>query len=87
MAITLGCMRSAFPFSYIGVPVGANMTLKKNWQPILDKFQKRLSSWKANTLSFGGKLTLIKSVLSSLPTYYLAIFKVPQGVLESLEKL
>lgn len=82
-----GCLKSSFPFSYLGLPVGANMSQKKNWQPILDKFQIRLSSWKANTLSFGGRLTLIKSVLSSLPTYFLSLLKVPQGVFDSLEKV
>ena len=47
-------------FSYIGIPVGANMTLKRNWRPIIDKFQSSLSIWKAKTLSLGGRLTLIK---------------------------
>nr|GEZ63199.1 RNA-directed DNA polymerase, eukaryota [Tanacetum cinerariifolium] len=33
---------------------------------VIDRFQSRLSSWKANILSFGGRLTLIKSMLGSL---------------------
>nr|GEU46080.1 hypothetical protein [Tanacetum cinerariifolium] len=35
----------------------------------------RLSSWKANLLSIGGQLTLIKAVLGSLGIYFLSIFK------------
>ncbi|KAI3497002.1 hypothetical protein L1887_39382 [Cichorium endivia] len=57
----LGCDIGSFPFTYLGVPVGANMSLKKNWKPVIDKFQSKLSCWKAKTLSFGGRLTLIKS--------------------------
>ena len=43
--------------------------------------------WKAKTLSMGRRLTLIKSVLSSLPIYYLSLFKAPVKVLDHLERL
>nr|KAJ0187871.1 hypothetical protein LSAT_V11C900480670 [Lactuca sativa] len=45
------------------------------------------SSWKVNTLSIGGCLTLLKSVLGSLPLYYFSIFKAHISVIESLEKI
>ena len=32
-------------------------------------------------------MTLIKSVLGSVPTYYLSLFKAPQGVLDVLERI
>lgn len=62
------------------------MNLVKNWKPVIEKFRNKLSSWKSKTLSFGGRLTLIKSVLGNLPTYYLSIFRPLVGVIESLEK-
>ena len=34
---------------------------------------KRLASWKAQCISKGGRITLICSILSSLPIYYLRI--------------
>nr|KAJ0199649.1 hypothetical protein LSAT_V11C600316660 [Lactuca sativa] len=43
--------------------VGANMGLIKNWKPLIDRVQTRLSSWKAATLSLGRRLTLVKSML------------------------
>nr|GEV54020.1 RNA-directed DNA polymerase, eukaryota [Tanacetum cinerariifolium] len=39
------------------------------------------------TLSIGGRLTLLKSVLGSMPIFHMSMFKVPTGVLNSLEKL
>ena len=48
-------------------------------------YVSRLSKWKAKTLSIGGRFTLTKAVLSSLPTYYFSLFKVPVGVLRRLE--
>ncbi|GJU81535.1 reverse transcriptase domain, reverse transcriptase zinc-binding domain protein [Tanacetum coccineum] len=47
----------------------------------------RLSSWKANMLSIGGRLTLVKSVLGSLPLYYLSLFKAPTSVNFTLESI
>nr|KAJ0219093.1 hypothetical protein LSAT_V11C300139740 [Lactuca sativa] len=83
----LGCVSGDLPFDYLGVPVGANMNLIKYWKPIIKKFHSKLSLWKAKTLSFGGRLTLINSVLGNLPTYYLSLFRAPLGVLEELEKI
>ncbi|XP_021995252.1 uncharacterized protein LOC110892394 [Helianthus annuus] len=48
---------------------------------------KRLAIWKAKILSFGGRLTLIKSVLNALPTYYFSLFRAPEQVIEQLERL
>lgn len=84
-ASILGCKAGSFPFNYLGVPIGANMNLTKNRKPILDKFQSKLSSWKSKTLSFGGRLTLLTSVVSNLLTYFFALIMAPSTVTESLE--
>nr|GEZ42911.1 RNA-directed DNA polymerase, eukaryota [Tanacetum cinerariifolium] len=49
--------------------------------------KKRLSRWKLNTLSVGGRLTLLKSVLGSTPVYNMSIFKVSKSVLNLMESL
>nr|GFA90871.1 reverse transcriptase domain, reverse transcriptase zinc-binding domain protein [Tanacetum cinerariifolium] len=56
-------------------------------KPMIDKFNKKLSSWKAKLLSIGGRLTLLKSVMGSLAIYYMSIYKVPVTVLKMLESL
>ena len=35
----------------------------------------------------GGRLTLLKSTLSNLPTYYLSLFTIPSHVANKLEKI
>ncbi|GKC12361.1 RNA-directed DNA polymerase, eukaryota, reverse transcriptase zinc-binding domain protein [Tanacetum coccineum] len=82
-----GCSASNLPFSYLGLPIGSNMNRISNWNSLIDRFKNRLSGWKANMLSSGGRLTLIKSVLGSLGIYYFSIFKVPEAVLKVLESL
>jgi hypothetical protein len=64
IAFDTGCGSGNIPFYYLGLPLGSNMHLTANWQPLIDRFRAKLSAWKASTLSIGGHLTLIKSVKS-----------------------
>ena len=57
------------------------------WQEIVEKVKTRLSKWKMKTLSIGGRLTLLKSVLGSIPIFHMSIFKVPSRVLQILESI
>ncbi|GJY25085.1 hypothetical protein Tco_0399811, partial [Tanacetum coccineum] len=56
----------------------------KAWDDVVAKLRKRLSKWKAKTLSIGTRFTLLKSVLGASPLYTMSIFKVPKGVLNLL---
>nr|GEW95046.1 reverse transcriptase domain, reverse transcriptase zinc-binding domain protein [Tanacetum cinerariifolium] len=58
-----------------------------HWKPIIDELHNRLTSWKSKTLSYGGRLTLLKSVLGALGIYYFSPFKAPKSVITYLEKL
>ncbi|GJX66996.1 RNA-directed DNA polymerase, eukaryota, reverse transcriptase zinc-binding domain protein, partial [Tanacetum coccineum] len=48
------------PFNYLGLPISSNMKSIASWKMLVDSFHLRLSTWKANLLSIGGRLTLIK---------------------------
>nr|GEV29813.1 RNA-directed DNA polymerase, eukaryota [Tanacetum cinerariifolium] len=87
MACLTRCLEGVFPFTYLGLPIKSNMNLISSWNPIIDRFKSKLSSWKANLLSIGGRLTLIKPVLGSLGINYMLLFKVPELVLKALERL
>ncbi|XP_016206743.1 uncharacterized protein LOC107647138 [Arachis ipaensis] len=62
----------------------ANPRLVKTWKPIIDKVEQKLSLWKAKVLNKSGKLVLIKSILNSLPIYYLSLYKMPKAVADKL---
>ncbi|GKA77246.1 RNA-directed DNA polymerase, eukaryota [Tanacetum coccineum] len=83
----IGCNTFSTPFNYLGVKVGTFTSRSSFWDEVLSKISSRLSRWKTKTLSIGGRLTLIKSVLSSLPLYYMSIYKVPMGVLHKMESI
>ena len=81
------CSESALPLKYLGLPLGASFKDKTVWNPILEKIERRLTRWKGLYLSKGGKVTLIKSTLSSLPTYFLSLFPILVKVAKQMEEL
>ncbi|GJZ83149.1 hypothetical protein Tco_0648322 [Tanacetum coccineum] len=87
MADSIGCQASQLPCTYLGLPIGANMSRCSNWSPLIERFNKRLSKWKCKTLSYGGRLTLIKSVLGSLGSYYFSTYKAPTTIINKLESI
>ncbi|GKA86553.1 RNA-directed DNA polymerase, eukaryota [Tanacetum coccineum] len=87
MASSLGCSIMEKKFRYLGVMVGERMSRYKAWDDVVLKLKTRLSKWKAKTLSIGGRLTLLKSVLGASPLYNMSIFKVPKGVLKVMESI
>nr|GFD00734.1 hypothetical protein [Tanacetum cinerariifolium] len=42
---------------------------------------------KVKTLSIGGRLTILKAVLGASPLYNMSIFKVPKGIMNSMEAI
>jgi len=55
------------------MPIGGNSCRLSFWEPLLNRIKSRLSGWSSKHLSFGGRLILLKFVLSSLPVYALKI--------------
>ncbi|GJW12197.1 RNA-directed DNA polymerase, eukaryota [Tanacetum coccineum] len=86
-ASSIGCSIMENQFRYLGVTVGGNMSRCKAWSDIVSKLRSRLSKWKTKTLSIGGRLTLLKSVLGASPLYCMFIFKAPKGVLKEMESI
>nr|GEU38658.1 RNA-directed DNA polymerase, eukaryota [Tanacetum cinerariifolium] len=86
-AVRLGCLVLKTPFSYLCSIVGGHMSWKHTWNEIVERVKKRLSKWKMKTLSIGGRMSLVKSVLGSMPIFHFSIFKVPLGVFHILEGL
>ncbi|XP_071693089.1 uncharacterized protein [Rutidosis leptorrhynchoides] len=75
MALRLGCNVGSLHLIYLMLPIGERINKAINWAPVVKRFQDKVSKWKARLMSFGGRLTLVKVVLTSLQLYFLSIFR------------
>lgn len=83
----MNCRIMSVPFSYLGLPVGGSPCRLSFWDPVILRIQKKLSNWRRNSLSFGGRICLIRSVLASIPLYFLSVFRMPVGIRKKCKSL
>jgi mannosylglycoprotein endo-beta-mannosidase len=74
----MNCSTGEWPIKYLGVLVASTKLHVIDWLLVDEKLMKRLDGWKGSTLSFGGRLVLINSCLSSIPTYYMSMYLLPK---------
>ncbi|RVW79808.1 LINE-1 retrotransposable element ORF2 protein [Vitis vinifera] len=87
MAAEIGCKVGQLPTVYLGLPLGAPNRASSVWDGVEEKMRRKLALWKRNFLSKGGRITLIKSTLASIPLYQMLLFRMPKLVARRLEKL
>ncbi|GJT77731.1 putative RNA-directed DNA polymerase [Tanacetum coccineum] len=75
------------PVRYLGLPLISSRLYKHHCSSLLDKVKKRLLNWKNKSLSFVGRLQLIKSVVSSIQVYWSSAFVLPKAVNAEIEQL
>lgn len=87
MTNAFGCKIGTLPIMYLGLPLCMGLPKRRMWDPVVEGIERKLSSWKRKYLSLGARLTLIKSVLSSIPIYFLPCFKCLKAVVKRIDKL
>jgi len=83
----LSCKIGKVSFLYLGLLIGGNPQRLLFWEPIVNRIKSRLSGWQSRFLSFGGRLILLKFVLTTLLVYALSFFKALSGIISSIESL
>ncbi|KAE8735747.1 THO complex subunit 1 [Hibiscus syriacus] len=86
-AAQMGCSVGSFPTEYLGLPLGAKKNSEVLWDPVFRNFSAKLAGWKTTCLSLAGRTVLLKSVLTSLPIFFLSLFKMPCKIGKKLNSL
>ncbi|KAL4323291.1 hypothetical protein GQ457_11G002150 [Hibiscus cannabinus] len=63
---------------YLGVPLIHKQVTSSSYSYLIHMVQKRLSGWKARTLHLACKITLVKSILSSILIYTMQTSMLPK---------
>jgi hypothetical protein len=85
LATILQCTTATFPIIYLGLPLSNKRLQKRDYLPLIQQEERRLSGWKADMLSPGGRLTLLNSILTTLPIYYMSAYLLPKWAIIKLD--
>ncbi|KAJ1693493.1 hypothetical protein LUZ63_010191 [Rhynchospora breviuscula] len=72
---------------YLGALLSSSNSARKTGNMLLEKLKAKLSGWKSSMLSHAGRLILIKSVLMSVPVYFMSIEVLPKGLIKQMDSL
>jgi len=84
-ASILNCKVGKIRLLYLGLSIGGDPRRLTFWELVVNTIKSRLAGWQSRFLSFGGRLILLKSILTSLPVYALSFFKALSGIISSID--
>jgi len=79
--------QGVMPFRYLGIPLAPSKLKISHYEPLLSKISNCIISWKAISLSYAGRLELLRAVIQGVFCFWLSILPVPAGVLEHVYSL
>ncbi|KAL0290489.1 UNVERIFIED_CONTAM: hypothetical protein Scaly_2668800 [Sesamum calycinum] len=84
----LGFQEGSLPVRYLGVPLTSSRLTIADCRPLINRIDTRLAGWNQHNLSYAGRVQLIKSVLSSLHTYWASVYSTERILeLEEIDKI
>jgi hypothetical protein len=81
------CPIEDFPCKYLGLLLHYKALRRVEVQPLIDKMEKRLPMWKGRFLNRAGRLKLLNSMLSAVPTYFLTVFAPSKWLIKRIDKI
>ncbi|KAL0447380.1 UNVERIFIED_CONTAM: hypothetical protein Slati_1865900 [Sesamum latifolium] len=79
--------RGEMPVRYLGIPLAAQRLSVTDYSPLVDQIAKSISKWAAKSLSYAGRLELIRSVIQGVECFWLQIFPLLAAVVEKIHRL
>ena len=83
----LNCPLGEFPMMYLGLPISPNKLLNADLDFLPQKLVKKLGFWKTCSLYYSSRAVLINSYLSSIPTYAMGLYLLPEGIHQKMDSI
>ncbi|XP_059073453.1 uncharacterized protein LOC131874206 [Cryptomeria japonica] len=74
-----------FRCMYLGIPFFLGLDKTSFWDKVVHSITSRITSWNHKWLTMAGKILLIKSVLSVIPTYLMSILQASSQVIKKIK--
>ena len=84
LAASFGCKVESLPFTYLGLPMGTTKPRMEHLIGILERIDRRLVGI-ADTLSYDGRLVVVKAIISAIPNFAMCTLSLPLGFLDHVE--
>ncbi|KAK4397507.1 Retrovirus-related Pol polyprotein from type-2 retrotransposable element R2DM [Sesamum angolense] len=76
--------RGEMPVRYLGSPLAAQRLSVRDYSPLVDQIANSISRWAAKSLSFAGRLELIRFVIQGVECFWLQNLPLPAAVIEKI---
>ena len=83
----LGISKEGGLGKYLGLPEHFGKRKKDLFTSIVDRIRQRAVSWSTKRLSKACKLTMLKAVLSTVPTYSMSCFQLPVSLCKRIQSV
>src|SRR6516165_3910674 len=83
----LGFQLGVLPVRYLGVPLLSTRLTYADCRPLFERILSRIRLWTSASLTYAGRLQLIKSVLFSFQDYWSSMFLLPVAVVRRIEQI
>lgn len=74
-------------FTFLGIPIGINPRKESSCTSLIIKMINPLAIWKNLFHNLGGRITLLKSILTSLNIFTLSFYNIPDKVVKEVTKI
>lgn len=85
--LILGIEKEGRVGKYLGLPEHFGRRKRDLFASIVDRIQQKAISWSSQRLSPAGKLIMLKSVLSAIPTYSMSCFELPMSLCKQIQSV
>lgn len=83
---TLGIHNIVSKITYLGIPLSFYRLKIEDFLPLMDNVNKKMNGWKANLLSFAGRLQYIKFTIQNTIAYWIRGAIIPKSVYKFIKK-
>lgn len=77
----------SLPVRYLGVPLCTKKLTIANCEVLIQQVKAKFTSWTVKTLSFAGRLLLIKTVIAGITNFWCSTFLLPKACIKRINSL